>query len=194
MALRGAPVEFRRTRGDQVKRLIAASMALLALAFGAGTATAASSGGAVEEIPAAFSLSSTETNGFPTGCEFLPDGVVITWEGTEHSVSLEKLEPSGAVTLQNTTTASGTATDEDGNAYAFSYANHFKITETAPGSGLFTGTMTDHFSLAGNHINLNNGFTATFTTNFDDVFAIEPSRSYGSPLDFATGLPECDPL
>jgi hypothetical protein len=169
-------------------------MALLALAFGAGTATAASSGGQVEDIPAAFSLSSTETNGFPTGCEFLPDGVVISWEGTEHSVSLEKVEPSGAVTLQNTTVASGTATDEDGNAYAFSYANHFKITETSPGSGLFSGTMTDHFSLAGNHINLNNGFTATFTTNFADVFTIDPSRSFGSPLDFATTLPLCDPL
>jgi hypothetical protein len=177
-----------------VTRLIAASMALLVLAFGAGTATAASSGAFVEDVPAGFSISSSETNGFPTGCEFLPDGVVISWEGTLHSVTLEKLEPSGAVTIQNTSVASGTATDEDGNAYAFSYSNHFKITETAPGSGIFSGTMTDHFSLAGNHIELNNGFTATFTTNFADVFMIEPSRSFGSPLDFATGLPLCDPL
>ena len=175
-------------------RLIAASMAVLALAFGASTATAASSGAVVEDVPAGFTISSTETNGFLTGCEFLPDGVVISWEGTLHSVTLVKLEPSGAVTIQNTSTASGKATDEDDNEYAFSYSNHFKVTETTPGSGLFTGKMTDHFSLAGNHIKLNNGFTATFTTNFEDVFEFEPSREFGSPLDFATGAPLCDPL
>ena len=173
-----------------MKRLIAASMALFALAFGAGTASAVSSGATVEDNPAGFTISSTETNGFPTGCEFLPEGVVISWEGTLHSVTLEKLEPSGAVTIQNTSVASGKATDQDGNEYAFSYANHFKVTETAPGSGHFTGTMTDHFSLAGNGIKLNNGFTATFT----DFSILEPSREYGSPLDFATLLPRCDPL
>jgi hypothetical protein len=170
-------------------------VALIALAFGAGTATAASGGGLVEDLPAAFSLSSTDTNGFGpgTGCAFLPDGVVITWEGTLHSVTVERLEPSGAFTVQNTSTASGKATDEDGNEYAFSYSNHYKITETAPGSGVLTGTMVDHFSLAGNHINLNNGFTATFTVS-ETGFSLEPSRSFGSPLDFATGLPLCDPL
>jgi len=173
-----------------VKRLIAASVALLALAFGAGTATAASGGATVADNPAGFTISSTETNGFPTGCEFLPDGVVISWEGTLHSITLQKLEPNGAVTIQNTSVASGKATDEDGNEYAFSYSNHFKITETTPGSGLLTGTMTDHFSLAGNQIKLNNGFTATFTT--DGTFV--PSREYGSPIDFTTGLPLCDPL
>ena len=175
-------------------RLIAASMAVLALAFGASTATAASGGAVVEDVPAGFTMSSTETNGFPTGCEFLPDGVVISWEGTLHSVTLLKLEPNGALTIQNTTTASAKAADEDDNEYAFSYSNQFKVTETTPGSGLFTGKMNDHFSLAGHQINLNNGFTATFTTNFEDVFELEPSREFGSPLDFATGLPLCDPL
>lgn len=119
---------------------------------------------------------------------------MISWEGTLHSVTLEKVEPSGAVTIENTSVASGKASDEDDNAYAFSYANHFKITETSPGSGLFTGTMIDHFSLAGHGIKLNNGFTATFTTDFASVFGLDPSREFGSPLDFATGLPLCDPL
>ena len=132
-------------------------------------------------------MSSTETNGFRRGCEFLPGDVVISWEGTLHSVTLEKVEPSGALTIQNTSTASGKATDEDDNEYAFSYSNHFKVTETEPGSGLFTGKMTDHFSLAGNQIKLNNGFTATFTTNFEDVFELDPSREFGSPIDFETG-------
>jgi hypothetical protein len=177
-----------------VKRLIAASIALFVLAFGASTASAASGGATVEDNAAGFTISATETNGFPTGCEFLPDGVVISWEGTLHSVTLEKVEPSGALTIQNTSVASGTATDGDGNGYAFSYANHFKITETSPGSGLFTGSMTDHFSLAGNGIKLNNGFTATFTTDFGAVVEFDPSREYGSPIDFATGLPFCDPL
>jgi hypothetical protein len=177
-----------------VTRLIAASMAVLALAFGASTATAATIEVVVDDPDASFTMSSIETNGVPGGCEFLPDGVVISWEGTLHSVTIVKVEPSGALTIQNTSTASGKATDEDDNEYAFSYSNHFKVTETAPGSGLFTGTMTDHFSLAGNHINLNNGFSATFTTNFEDVFEFDPSREFGSPLDFETGAPLCDPL
>jgi hypothetical protein len=177
-----------------MKRRLAAAIALLALAFSASTATAASSGALVEDdIPAGFTISSTATNGFPTGCEFLPDGVVISWEGTLHSVIVDMLEPNGAFTELNTSVASGKATDAEGNEYAFSYSNHYKITETAPGSGLFTGTMTDHFSLAGNHIKLNNGFTATFTIG-ENVFSLVPSREYGSPLDFSTGLPLCDPL
>jgi hypothetical protein len=176
-----------------VTRLIAASTAVLALAFGASTATAASSGATVEDVPAAWTMSSTATNGIPGGCEFLPDGVVISWEGTLHSVTLEKVEHNGAVTIQNTSHAAGKATDEDGNEYAFSYSNHFKITETAPGSGVLTGKMTDHFSLAGNHIKLNNGFTATFTIG-PGIVSFEPSREFGSPIDFATGAPLCDPL
>jgi len=183
-----------------VTRLIAAAMAVLALAFGATTATAASGGATVDDSAASFSMSSEDTNGLGagTGCEFLPDGVVISWEGTLHSVTLEKVEPNGAVTIQNTSTASGKATDEDGNEYAFSYSNHYKITETEAGSGVFTGTMTDHFSLTGNlapgnHIKLNNGFTATFTIG-PGIFSLEPSREYGSPLDFTTGAPLCDPL
>jgi hypothetical protein len=177
-------------------RLIAALAALLALAFSASTATAASGGATVADNPAAFSLSHDDTNGFGpgTGCEFLPDnGLVISWEGTLHSVTIDKLEPTGALTELNTSVASGKATDENGNEYAFSYSNHYNVTETAPGSGVFTGTMTDHFSLAGNQIKLNNGFTATFTIG-ENVFSLVPSREYGSPLDFSTGLPLCDPL
>jgi hypothetical protein len=168
-------------------------MALLALAFSASTATAATIDVTVEDVPAEFTMSSEATNGVPGGCDLLPGGIEISWEGTLHSVTLVKVEPSGALTIQNTTTASGKATDGD-NEYAFSYSNHFKVTETEPGSGLFTGTMLDHFSLAGNRIKLNNGFTATFTTNFDDVFEFDPSREFGSPLDFETGAPLCDPL
>ena len=96
------------------------------------------------------------------------------------------------MTVQNQSNASGKATDQAGNEYAFSYSNHFKVTSIGP--EVFSGKMTDHFSLAGNHIKLNNGFTATFTTNFVDLFEFEPSKEFGSPLDFATGAPLCDPL
>ena len=174
-------------------RLIAASMTVLALAFGASTASAATIETSVEDVPAAFTMSSTATNGVPGGCDLLPTGVEVSWEGTLHSVTLVKVEPNGALTIQNTSTASGKATDGV-NEYAFSYSNHFKVTETAPESGLFSGKMTDHFSLAGNHVKLNNGFIATFTTNFEDAFELDPSREFGSPLDFETGAPLCDPL
>jgi hypothetical protein len=181
-------------RGGELRRLITASIAIFLLALGTGSATAASSGAEVDTLPAQFSISATETNGVPGGCQYLPPDVEITWEGTLKSITVVRFERDGALTVQNTSVASGKATDQDGNTYAFSYSNQFRVTETTAGSGLFTGTMTDHFSLAGNGTVLNNGFLAEFTTNFDDVFEFDPIWSRGDPLDFDTGAPRCDPL
>jgi hypothetical protein len=183
-----------KEKGVDMTRLLAAWIALLALALATGTATAASGGATVEEVDASFSISSTETNGVPGGCSFLPDGLVITWEGTLKSVTVIQVDRNGIVTVQNQSNASGKATDQNGNTYAFSYSNHFRVTQTAPESGLFSGKMTDHFSLAGHGVTLSNGFVAQFTTNFVDVFEFEPSQSRGDPLDFETGAPHCDPL
>ena len=176
-----------------MKRLTAASIALLTLALGVGSATAASSGAIVESIPASFSLSSTSTNGVPGGCQYLPAGLTITWSGVEKSVTVARTDRNGVTTVQNVTHASGTATDQNDNTYAFNYSNEFRVTETSAGSGLFTGPMTDHFSLAGNGIHLSNGFLATFTTDFATL-AFDPLQSRGDPIDFVTGAPHCDPL
>ena len=177
-----------------MKRLIAASIALLGLALWAGSATAASSGASIESVPVSFSLSSTSTNGFPGGCQYLPAGLTITWSGFENSVTVVRTDANGLTTVQNSSHASGKATDEDGNTYAFNYSNQFRVTQTSSGSELLSGTMTDHFSLAGNGLTLVNGFNSGLTTNFDDVFIFDNTTSRGDPIDFATGAPHCDPL
>jgi hypothetical protein len=177
-----------------VKRLIAASVALLVLVLGAGSATAASSGAGIEFLPVSFSLSSTSTNGVPGGCPFMPAGLTITWSGLEKSVTVVRTGADGLTTVQNTSHASGEATDQNGNTYAFNYSNEFRVTQTSVGSDLFSGTMTDHFSLAGNGLTLVNGFNSGLTTDLVDVFIFDNTNSRGDPIDFATVAPHCDPL
>jgi hypothetical protein len=176
-----------------VKRLTAASVAVLMLALGVGSATAGSGGATIESIPASFSLSSTSTDGVPGGCQYLPAGLTITWSGLEKSITLVRTDRNGVTTIQNTTHAYGKASDQNGGTYAFNYSNSFHVTETSAGSGTFSGQMTDHFSLAGGGIHLSNGFVANITTDFAS-FTFDPIHSNGDPIDFATVAPHCDPL
>ena len=44
------------------------------------------------------------------------------------------------------------------------------------------------------HRLLNNGFRAVFTTDNATFATFDPIRSFGDPIDFATGLAHCDPL
>jgi hypothetical protein len=89
----------------------------------------------------------------------------------------------------------GTATDQAGNAYVFNYANDFRVSNSGASPGVFSGRMTDSFSLAGQGpAKLHNGFQAIFTTDFDTLNTFDPLNSRGDPLDFATGAAACDPL
>jgi hypothetical protein len=178
-----------------LKRLALAVIAVLALALGVGSATAASSGAIVQQFGVSFTLSSTATDGVPGGCPFMPAGVTISWAGTETSITIIRTGADGLTTVQNSSHAFGKATDENGNSYAFDYSNESRVTETASGSGVLTGTMTDHFSLAGNGLELSNGFLATVRFGpgpFD--FSAVPINSRGDPIDFNTIAPHCDPL
>ena len=178
-----------------MKRLIAASVALLGLMLGVGSAVAASSGAIPGSEPVSFSLSSTSTNGVPGGCEFMPAGLTITWSGVETSNTVVRTDAAGLVTIQNESHASGKATDQHGNTYAFNYSNQFRVTQTSLGSELLSGAMTDHFSLAGNGLTIVNGFNSGLTTNLFDIFIFDNTNSRGDPIDFANGgLPRCDPL
>jgi hypothetical protein len=175
--------------------LALAVIAVLALALGVGSATAASSGAIVEQLDVSFTLSSTATNGVPGGCPYMPAGVTISWAGTEESITIIRTGGDGLTTVQNSSHAFGKATDQFGNTYAFDYSNEFRATETAAGSGVLAGTMTDHFSLAGNGLQVSNGFLATVTFGpgqFD--FSAVPINSRGDPIDFTTIAPHCDPL
>jgi hypothetical protein len=127
-------------------------------------------------------------------CPFVPAGTTISWTGPERASTIERTDANGITTLSVVSHASGKATDNHANTYAFDYSNAFRISNSIADPGTFTGTMTDHFSLAGPALNLTNGFFASLTTNLSDVFIFNPIHSRGDPIDFTNGSAHCDPL
>jgi hypothetical protein len=168
-----------------MKRFVFAFLAIAVLALGSGSALAASP--------------SEETVGFvltAASCPNLPTGTVITGTGTSTTVEIVKTDGNGVTTVTNTTHASGTATDQEGNTYRFNYSNHFRISNTGPTDPVLSGVMVDSFSLAGNGpAQLNNGFRAVFTIDLlTGAASFAELSSRGDPIDFATGEARCDPL
>jgi hypothetical protein len=127
-------------------------------------------------------------------CPYVPAGLTIDWSGPERQITTVRTDASGVTTVSVTSHASGKATDQDGNLYAFNYSNQFRVSNSAENQPLFIGVMTDHFSLAGNGLQLINGFMATFTTNFVDQFSFQPIHVRGDPISFPDGQAHCDPL
>jgi hypothetical protein len=156
--------------------------------LGVGSAVAGGGNGAtIDTFPVTFVVTSAT-------CPNLAPGTTLTGSGTEKSVTVTKTK-NGVTRMHNTSHATGTATDQDGNTYVFNYSNSFNVADSAASPGLFSGIMNDHFSLAGNGpADLNNGFQAVITTDFASFFSFEPLKSQGDPIDFATGAAHCDPL
>jgi hypothetical protein len=124
-------------------------------------------------------------------CPNLPAGTSLTASGVEKSVTSFPARPGGF--LVNATHAQGTATDQDGNVYVFSYSNQFQVTSQPDGS--FLGLMTDHFSLSGSGpATLSNGFVAHISTDFTTFFNLDPVSAHGDPISFPDGEEICDPL
>jgi hypothetical protein len=127
-------------------------------------------------------------------CPFVPAETTISWTGPETAQTIVRTDASGVTTVQVVSHASGKATDNNGNTYAFDYSNAFRVANSVVDPETFTGTMTDHFSLAGPALQLSNGFIANLTTNLADVFVFDPINSRGDPIDFSNGTAHCDPL
>ena len=138
---------------------------------------------------------SSETVSFATlthaSCSFVPAGTEIGWTGPETSHEVDHLNQDGTVTISVVSHASGTATDNHGNSYAFDYSNAFRVSNSVGDPGTFTGTMTDHFSLAGPNLQLSNGFMAN--VELFPVFHADFVNVRGDPID-ANGNAHCDPL
>jgi hypothetical protein len=177
-------------RGEIVlRRLAVLAAALVALAL-AGQASAGLGG-----PPSVSTVSFVGGDGLSNAtCQYVPAGTTISWTGPETSTIIARTDASGVTTVSIVSHASGTATDNLGNAYAFDYSNALRVSNSVADPDTFTGTMTDHFSLAGPTLHLNNGFIANLTTNFSDVFVFDPINSRGDPIDFSSGLAHCDPL
>jgi hypothetical protein len=127
-------------------------------------------------------------------CPSVPAGTTISWTGPETAITIVRTDAKGITTVSVVSHASGKSADNRGNTYAFDYSNAFRVSNGSGDPSTFTGTMTDHFSLAGPALTLTNGFIASLTTNLSDVFIFNPINSRGDPIDFATGAAHCDPL
>ena len=175
-----------------MKRLAFAAVVVTALMFGTGTAVASGSGATKDSFPVSFVLTSAS-------CPNLPSGTSINGSGTMTSITRVTTDANGVTTIRNSSHAHGSATDGDGNAYVFNYSNKFRVSNTLADPAVFSGRMTDSFSLAGRGpARLHNGFVAVFTTNADfneSSFHFVPLRSHGDPIKFDDPWAQrCDPL
>jgi hypothetical protein len=173
-----------------IKRFAVFVVAAVGLCVAAGSASAGVGG-----PPSVSTVSFVGGAGLSSAtCQYVPAGTTISWTGPETSSTIVRTDGSGVTTVQVVSHASGTATDNHGNTYAFNYSNAFRVSNSVADPGTFTGTMTDTFSLAGAALHLNNGFIAALTTNLVDVFIFDPLNSRGDPIGFADGSAHCDPL
>jgi hypothetical protein len=166
---------------------VVTAVVFLVMAFGMGSALAARP--KVETSTVTFTLSSAT-------CSNLPSGTTISGTGSERSITTTRTDGNGVTTVMNTTHTHGTATDQDLTIYVFDYSNEFRVSNTVAAPDLFSGLMTDHFSLSGSGpAKLNNGFVARFTAsaNFSS-FSFQPIHSHGDPISFPEGAAHCDPL
>jgi hypothetical protein len=165
-----------------MKRLATLVLAAAALALGGTSALAADGGATVEEFPVSFVMTSAT-------CANLPPGTTIEGSGTAKSITTVRTDSNGVTTVGNVTHAHGTAIDQAGNTYVFNYTNDFRVSNSAATPAVFSGRMTDAFSLAGNGpARLHNGFQAIFTTDFATFATIDELNSRGDPLE------GCDPI
>jgi hypothetical protein len=173
----------------QLKRLVLAAVAIIALLLLPASATANGWQTKIEQVPGDFVMTSAD-------CVHLPPGTTITGSGTGRSITRTRTDRSGITTIVNSTITPGTASDQDGNAYRFFYSNQFRVSNTAADPTMFSGPMVDLFLLSGRGpAKLRNGFVATFTTNFADFSRFDEIASFGDPITFPTGIgPFCDPL
>lgn len=108
-------------------------------------------------------------------CPNLPTGTTITGTGTLTEVQ------GGRVSIES---ATGTATDQAGNVYRWSYS--FRAVSRSGDSELYV----DHFVVAGaGPATLNSGLVAVVSPDGVDVI-----HEFGNPYNFETDTPICDPL
>ena len=129
-------ISSRETKGEPSKRFVFAFLAIAVLALGWSALAAPR-----PRTPLGFSYcglmsQSADSNGDHFGT------------GTSTTVEIVTTDASGVTTVTNTTHASGTATDQDGNTYRLDYSNHFRISNTGPTDPVLSGVMVDSFFTA----------------------------------------------
>jgi len=179
----------RRSSSEEVfelKRLVTAAVCLGVLLV-PSTAPAARTTRTIETTPVNFEIRSES-------CRHLAAGTTITGTGTLTTVTWTTRRR-GRRTITSFETALGTATDQAGNQYTWLYSNDARLSNTRARRRLYSGLMTDVFTLSGNGpVRLQNGFLARYVTNFDRFTRIRPVNAFGDPYDFTRRQARCDPL
>jgi hypothetical protein len=122
----------------------------------------------------------------PAQCPELPAAIS---DEDEYFVRIkERTDRNGVIHTTINVTASGTATDADGNTYRYSYLNRHDVT-TQPGGFPSVEVITDHFALAGRRgaVRLRVDFVLRLT------FAAEGESPTEEWLSLR-GNPNCDPI
>ena len=166
-------------------RFVATLVAILLFGVAADSAHAVRKKAAgPSSFPVVFTITSSQ-------CSSVPAGANVQGSGFQTNIVNEHV--TGSVIRQIVTShAHGTAIDQLGNTYAWSYSAQQNAT-SSDGQN-WAGSFVDHFSLAGSGpVHIVAGFVGSVTFGAN-TFTITPSTVIGDPIDFDTLSPHCDPL
>jgi hypothetical protein len=166
-------------------RFVSTLAAILLFGIAADSAHAVRKGALrPNSIPVAFTITSSQCSSVPAGADV---------QGTGVKTDIVRTHVTGGVTREIVTShAHGTATDQLGNTYVWSYS--FQQNATSSDGQNWAGSVVDHFSLAGSGpVHIVAGFVGSVA--FDaNTFTITPSTVIGDPLGFDDLSVHCDPL
>ena len=166
-------------------RLISALVAILLSGVAADSAHAVRKAAAnPHSHPVAFTITSSQCSSVPAGADV---------HGNGFQTDIVNVHVTGGVIRQIVTShAYGTAIDQLGNTYAWSYSAQQNAT-SSDGQN-WAGSFVDHFSLAGNGpVHIVAGFVGSVTYSAT-TYTITPSTVIGDPIGFSDLSPHCDPL
>ena len=158
--------------------------------------------GSVVPAEASNKPTKTEVPPFPVSwtidsanCTQLPAGTTVTGSGMMTVETTTRVDQQGVTHVRFVAQAEGEASDQDGNAYVFRYANNYQIHNSVEQPHNYNGLMVDHFSLRGHGpAALSNGFTARGFEDFAvGTFGLDPISVHGDPFAFPSGPGLCDP-
>jgi len=168
-----------------IGRFICALVAILLSGAAADAAHAARKAAAnPNSHPVSFTITSSQCSSVPAGANV---------QGNGFQTDIARVQVTGSVMREIITShAYGTAIDQLGNTYVWSYSAEQNAT-SSDGQN-WAGSLVDHFSLAGNGpVHIVAGFVGSITYSAT-TFTITPSTVIGDPIDFAALSPHCDPL
>lgn len=174
------------------RMLLGAGVALMLVGWttpaSASPATRAAAGPEVSHEPVSFTISAES-------CSQLAAGTTLEGSGDLTDVVFEHTDGRGVTRKRVVEHAEGTATDQDGNTYGWTYDNTSRVTNTLDDSTLFRGWMVDDFTMTGDGpAAFATGFAGFHLNNFADVWELHPVSVYGDPIGFPSGPAHCDPI